>query len=352
MDGPAFFGALATSGLVLYALVWAAYGLRRAPVPLAGRRMGTVAMLSLAAAVLLAIDARVAAVGPTSGDVKGATHAPDSFWGLVYALLVERGAISLLALITLAAVVATVYRVGRALLTVEYAGAGIQIRLPGQTVHYVPLYPQISWQNTRITLTAGERVSVEISGYVSPGALGNLGSRTDRLQQYLAWATRYRVPATGSEEGLSEAARAEYRLIQTADNWDYTGPEGYPESWYSPEGQRPFMREHPLYSQPYYYKRDRELTVRGLPHNVVIGTIVAPGESRPRESRLDQDQEGYDYGTPDAAAGLINLSSDRYPIQIAPSRSGELWVVINDVDIARWDNTGMFFLKLTRNAWL
>jgi hypothetical protein len=352
MQGATFFGALFTTGVVLYALAAAVRGFGP-PRPSVGRRVVGIAALSAAVSVLLAIDAQGRAT--TAAQLAtGAAPAPgpDSFWGVAYALLTERQAVSLLALVVAATLAVAAYHAARALLTVEYEGAGIQIRLPGQTVYYVPLYPQISWQNTRIAVRSGERMSIEVSGYVSPGALGSLDALRDHMRQYLAWSAQYGEQPRDASGNLPTEALEAFRRIPAPGTWDYSGPAGYPEAWYDPKGQPEFLRSHELYRKPYYYQRDQELTVTGLPHNVVVGKIVAPGEPRPSESRPDQPGGGYDYGRPEHRRDLLNLSSRRYPIDVEATKSGELWAVINDVDIARWDNTGMFFLKITRHAWL
>jgi hypothetical protein len=31
--------------------------------------------------------------------------------------------------------------------------------------------------------------------------------------------------------------------------------------------------------------------------------------------------------------------------------SGELWIVINDAGVVRWDDAGLFMMKLTRSTW-
>jgi len=88
----------------------------------------------------------------------------------------------------------------------------------------------------------------------------------------------------------------------------------------------------------------------GLPHNVVLGLIRAPGEELPRQGSMIRKQPGYNYEDPQTS--LLYLSSAHYPITITANRTGELWVVINDVDDARWDNGGMFFMRIIKRGWL
>ncbi len=252
-----------------------------------------------------------------------------SLWGLIYVLLTQHQAVLVLSLLAFIATIAGVYYICRSLFMVEYIGAGVQIKLPGQTVYYVPIYPQVSWQPTGIVLKQGESVSIEISGYVSPGALQELSELNGHMDAFV------RYQQTGSWPDKWEGRFQ-------APTWPYTPPIGYLEEWYGPEKKLGVLAKHSIYGEDYFYKKDRLLTVKGLPHNKVIGILWSEGEAPPRQA--DLKNTAYDWDNKDDREQLLLLSSVQYPIQVEARRSGELWIVINDVDIARWDNGGMFFL--------
>ena len=149
---------------------------------------------------------------------------------------------------------------------------------------------------------------------------------------------------------MSRGAKPEeYSQVIEAAIWPYTTAAGYPEVWYGPKNKLDVLQQHPLYRKDYYYREDAGLTIKGVPHNRVLGIIRRAGDPAPREAR--HCQSGYDWTDPAHREELIDLSSAKYPILVEPKHSGELWVVINDVDEVRYDNGGMFFLKLTQNAW-
>jgi hypothetical protein len=325
--GETFFVYLFVSGIFLYAAVVALRCFRVA-LPAGIQLVGAVFAVSIAISILQAADA--------GGPPPSSLPSEMSLWGLLYVLLTQHQAVLMLSLLALLATIASVYYICRSLFMVEYVGAGVQIKLPGQTVYYVPIYPQVSWQPTGIVLKQGESVSIEISGYVSPGALQELSELKVHMDAFV------RYQQTGS---WPDDRRGQFH----APTWPYTPPMGYLEEWYGPEKKLDVLAQHPIYGEDYFYKKDSLLTVKGLPHNKVVGILRSEGEEEPR--RADLDSVAYDWGNTDDQEQLLLLSSVRYPIQVEARRSGELWVVINDVDIARWDNGGMFFLRLTRNAW-
>jgi hypothetical protein len=328
LSGSVFFSQLFISGCFLYALFLALWYFGVRPTSHT-RAVGGAFALSFAISILLSAD-----YGRRTASVD--SNPPDSFSGLIYRLVTEHQPILALSLITLMAVLVGTYYIFRSLFSVEYTGSGIQIKLPGQTVYYMPVYPQISWQNTGISLREGEKITIELSGYVSPGALQEISELEEHMKAFVEWQDRGSKPEEWS--GLPQAA-----------TWPYTGPEGYLEEWYGPTKKLEVLKSHPIYKQDYFYRKDTGLTVKGLPHNKVLGIIRAAGEPEPRKA--ERGQPAYDWENKDDQQRLLYLSSERYPVKIEAKKSGDLYIVINDVDEARWDNGGMFFLKLTRNAW-
>ncbi|MDQ5827345.1 MAG: hypothetical protein M3441_24565 [Chloroflexota bacterium] len=327
LSASVLFSSLFTSGMVLFALAVAARRLtNRGPLTL--QMLGGILAISLAISVLLAVDATVRL--PTAGSQR-----IESLWSLLYQLLTQRQGLLILTLFTLVGVVIAGYYIFRSLFSIRYEGAGVQIRLPGQTVYYVPIYPQCSWQDTRIELRKGEKVSIDISGYVSPGALGDLRALQDQKKAVEKWMREGQDPA-------------KFPGIIQEVAWPYTDAAGYPEAWYQKGTMKEILKKNPIYREPEYYKKDRALTIMGLPHNRVVGMIVAPGENPPRTAT--GEGPGYDWQNDADKARLLNLSRQNYPFDMEVPSSGNLWVVINDVDSIRWDNGGLFFLVVTRHG--
>lgn len=293
------------------------------------------------------------------------TQRPNTFSNLFYVLIVERPALLGLALLALGGLGASVYYIFRLLMPVEYTGSGIQIRLPGQSVYYLPIYPQVRWQKTGIELRQGERISVEIYGWASPGGLHGLKEWeefTDRLVLYEKIHFFSDLELTTDEtdwleehdrESLDRYNKKERPVVPEEKwptwrpAWPFTGPEGYPKDFY--KDRLGVLRAHSLYKEAEFYKRDPLLTVQGCTHLQVFGTILRPGEE-PKSTRMGHP--AYNWGNPSDREQLLCLSSMSYPIEVECPRSGYLWTVINDVDEARWDNVGLFFMKLTRRSWL
>jgi hypothetical protein len=327
IDGHVFFSQLFITGTFLYGLLLALW---HSGIRLPDRRTLVCAVLgaSLAVSILIAAD---------RGDLNGLSARAieqKSIWSLLYSLLVGHQALLLLGLITIVGVIAGVYYISRSVLDIQYEGSGIQIRLPGQTVYYVPIFPQVSWQPTGILVKKGDAFCVEIYGHVSPGALQEIPALEDHMCKFVDWQK------TGSDPD-------QWAGPVQAPTWRYTGPEGYKEEWYKAGSQLEVLKHHPIYRQPDFYKEDNLLTIKGLPHNRVVGIIRAQNGSEPLSAGIGSP--AYNWANPDDREQLINLSSDKYPFTVEAPGTGELWVVINDVDVARWDNGGMFFLKVTCN---
>jgi hypothetical protein len=285
--------------------------------------------LSFAVATLLTADS----ITSKSVELK---EIPKSFPAVFYILFTQRQALLILIIFSFVLFSIGIYHLFRSLFTVTYSGSGIQIKLPGQLMYYFPIYPQLPWQNTKIMVKEGEKLSIELSGYVSPGALQDITLMKDHLDLMHKWQKN------------GDGQKIWKKHIKEAV-WPYTGPEGYKEEYYGTEKKLEILKKHPFYKEDYYYKKDRCLTVQGLPHNKVLGYIQAGGDPPPLEARIGSP--AYNYENLEDKEKLINLSSESYPITIETKKTGVVWIVINDVDYARWDNAGMFFLKLIKHSW-
>jgi hypothetical protein len=254
-----------------------------------------------------------------------------TFAGLIYVLLTRRRTVLVLTLFAAAGSILAAYYIITWLFVVEYQGASgtLVVRLPGQIVYYRPLHPY-GWENTQIRLQEKQVFEVEITGRVSPGLLQEAININRYIDKQIAWRTAG-APA-GQEPQLPDQLR-----------WNFTGPEGYQESFYQQvKGVVPD------------YRNDSLLTVRGKPHNQVIGVIVPeggqacyknPNVARPCEANDKPSTPGYDVDTD--AELLYFLSSPQYPLRIEARRNGVLWLTINDADGLRFDNAGLFFVKIT-----
>jgi len=269
-------------------------------------------------------------------------------WSLIHELLTQRRSLLLLILLTIVVVVQLSYFLFASVFRVEYAGeSGVLFRLPGQTVYYFPIVPTDGWHQTNIRLRKDERFSVELSGRVSPGYLQSI----DRLQDHLRNIDKW------ERDGRPPNKRPDFIA---PDPWPFTGPEGYDPKWYSGRSMLPVFANH--HKTEYRdakqgsegYKCDLGLTVMGLPHNTVVG-IILEEPAEPRSSSQLENKEnatpGYDYNKEKDHEDLIVLSSKSYPLHKTAKRPGALWVVINDADGVRWDNSGMFFMKVTLYTW-
>jgi hypothetical protein len=266
---------------------------------------GLLAVVAIAAgiAILLAVDQQAAEQRDEPEDI--------TFAGLAYVLLTKRLPLLALLLFGLVGTVIVAYYTVTSLLSVEFTGdSGLVIKFPGQTVYYYPVHPY-GWQNTRVRLRQGEEFKVGITGTVTPGYLQSIAKLTSTVD---------------------------------AVQWPFSGPEGYDKRLYD---------ELATKGMP-HYEHDAGLTVQGYPHNTVIGVIVSGGDPCPRNSHqhartpCETKDGGQGYARDHDQDILDVLSSDRYPQSVTARQSGELWVTINDADAHRWDNLGLFFLKLTK----
>ena len=277
--------------------------------------LSVLAAFSLALAILLAMDADEQ---PSKG--------PENitFAGLAYILLVERKSLLALFVFVLVGIGTTAYYAFSALFSVESSESGIAIKLAfGRTDHYFPITSQDTWQNTGLRLKQDVEFSYSIVGRVSPGFLQNIESLNAHFRDL-------------------KAGKKPPRMAPVLD-WPFTGPNGYSPKWYEgPEKLRAVTR---------HYKEDGGLTVKGVPHNKVVGILLEENEGIPR--RADAGVPGYDIEQA-ATAGPIPFILDypEYPNKMfrkKPNRDGILWVVINDADSYRGDNSGIFFLKIRTN---
>jgi hypothetical protein len=290
----------------------------------AGRGFLAACALAGGFAILLAIDNYAV----RDKEVSTGTP-PRSIAGLLYLLFAQRPALLAFLLNGLLVLALVSYYLFKSLVTVERAGYGFTIRLPGQTVHLYPIHPY-GWQNTGIEIEAGREFTVELTGRASVGFLNHVPAREEYLERLIDW-TRSADPAKGPPP-------AKPALV----DWPFTGPNGYPSEFYRANA-----------GQVAPYVNDPWLTVQRLPHNSVVGLIVASGQTACAHGPKPEEpcramlaagimKPGYVFGTD---AGLIH-----FPEQLSShtvSNSGQLWITINDADEARWDNSGMFFMKLT-----
>lgn len=263
-----------------------------------------VAAIAAAIAILLAMDQQATENRDEPEDI--------TFAGLAYVLLTKRLPLLALLLFGLVGTVIVAYYALTSLLSVEFTGdSGLVIKLPGQTVYYYPVHPY-GWQNTHVQLRQGEEFKVDITGTVTPGYLQSIAKLTSTVD---------------------------------AVQWPFSGPEGYDKKLYDDLATK---------GMP-HYEHDAGLTVKGYPHNTVIGVIIPEwGDPCPRNlhqharTPCETRDGGQGYARDHDEDILYVLSSDRYPKPVTARQSGELWVTINDADAHRWDNLGLFFLKLTK----
>jgi hypothetical protein len=275
--------------------------------------------IGLVFALLLEIDRRDQLTREKAADA-----ADMSLWGMIHEIFVRRK--SLLAFFLLAAVGAAIgtYYIATSLFNVEYTDEkGIVIQLPGEKIYSVPVHPYYGWQGTNIHLDEGEEFTVEVSGVVSPGFL----QTTEKYNKYTQDIIEWRKSKKGAEP------------LPPPPIWEFTGPAGYPSSWYRGSTKKDYI--------PMDYKDDPGLTVRGLPHNTLVATILSPGDPMPRIASVNGP--GYEWSNPEDKKLLLNFACDHYPQSYTAKKSGELYVVINDADPFRWDNAGWFLLKLTKH---
>jgi hypothetical protein len=92
------------------------------------------------------------------------------------------------------------------------------------------------------------------------------------------------------------------------------------------------------------YRHDTGLTVQGVPHNRVVG-IILPRDKEP--NKPSNGTPGYHYEKDKEK--LIDFKVDPRQLKLetmTTKEGGVLWVVINDAEVYRWDNAGLYFMKL------
>jgi hypothetical protein len=252
-----------------------------------------------------------------------------TFAGFIYLMLARRRAAITLGMFVIATSVAGAYYLVLSLFKFEHQGTAgtLVVKLPGETVYYHPLHPY-GWENTHIRLKKDQRYEVEITGQVSPGLL----QEADKINGYIrAWQNARGTPPENRPQ------------IPDGPTWKFTGPEGYPDSFYA---------------KPYspHYTQDDLLTVRGMRHNAVIGIVVADGEPPchknpvlPTPCEVSKESSAQYDATADGGR-LYLLSSPRYPIPLDARHTGVLWLNINDAGGLRFDNIGLFFVKISTRS--
>lgn len=325
-----FWFLLTVAGLAIYLALFAAELLDSPLVawyrPSNG--MWAVALGTLTIAILLALDEKKP---QAEHDVEKMTFA-----GLLYVLLFKRTPLLAILVLCLVAVGLGVYYFSRSIgVTFETEGDTLSIKLPGQTVYYFPITSQQGWQNTGILLKEGQRFRYWITGSVSPGYLQDIDELSARLREFKTKGQPYPTPEL---------------------EWPFTGPEGYVASWYADRAAEDEKRcgqekdekaKEGCGAITKHYDQDTGLTVQGVAHNRVVGIIQQIG-TKPESANRNGKEPGYNYRE-DNKKKLILFEPLSAPVALRTPRAnadGELWVVINDADAYRWDNAGLFFLKI------
>jgi hypothetical protein len=259
---------LGFAGLVLYVAFYAALGV---DTPFKDKVFAILAVVSftLTISILLALDDDQQ---PIEENLENMTFA-----GLGYVLLVRRKPLVAVLVLTLAAIGLAVYYLSKSMgVTLEAEGSSLPIKLPGQTIHYIPIHSQLGWQNTGIELKAEQKVKYSIAGAVSPGYLQDIDIRSAQLRGY--------------KLALHDDESPEPR-------WPFTGPEGYEQD-------------------QYYYlgKRDQEDCDEEPPNRVALETRVQQLQVQLHQisrtlSRLASPAAVYRGGSPGikGTPGVMNL---------------------------------------------
>lgn len=281
-------------------------------------------LFSLAIGILLLADQRQHA----ETDVKEITFA-----SMLYVLLFKRTALLSLFLVATVGVIAVAYVILSSLFNVEYDESQVAIRIgprfSRQSIFYYTIQPY-GWQNTGIRFKKGDKFEVFLSGQVSPGFLKNVTDMHKFDEAMVAWAKK------GKKGPRPEDLAYRFPV------WPFTGPEGYKDKYY--EDARSLKLDILMQS----YKDDDGLTVKGQPHNTVVGIVLPDGQEPNVASSLGgKNTPGYTLpkGSTEPTPLLI-LSSTTYPLELVAKDSGVLWITVNDADAFRWDNAGAFFLRL------
>lgn len=328
MNAEGFFQQAFIIGIFVYLLFWGFYLMGFKPNLL--KASIVIITISCSMALLITIDKSI----PTS-DIKNSD--PDSFYGFLYSFMTQHHALLLLIILMIFFIGVAIYYLIRNVFVIQFSSSGIHLQLPGQTLYYLPVFPQLSWQDTGINIEKGKKYRFELSGYVSPGVCLNSVLLDAKIAENKCIKEKGNYPCADYDKKI---------------NWPYTGPEGYPTKYYSEE-MPPVMQQDVLYQQKNFYMNDQELTVRGMTHNKVIGFIKGEDDpdDEPHAANMYNNIPGYDWNNTLDKEKLICLSKVKYPYILDAKKSGKLYVVINDVDRARWDNAGMFFLKVTKKSF-
>ncbi|WP_089724195.1 hypothetical protein [Candidatus Thiosymbion oneisti] len=301
-------------------------------------------LLSLAIAMLLVADEvqqkKCILSEPESGGKNGGNNGhPTSYRFLTFCA--QRKALVALTFLLIFSGIWVIVSIISSLFTIEFSdSSGIGIRLGGQTVGFYPISPYEEWQNTRIRLKKDELFQVEIFGRVSPGHVRSLEEIRKYIENIEKWGN----------------------MPKPEILWRFTGPEGYKDEFYEKarKGEIPELWRLP------HYTKDKGLTVKGLPHNKVVGIVLPEGDKpekqydwktgcplkkpKPNSSFQNPDSNEEETDCSPRKPGLILLSPDSkekgYPITRRTPDSGVLWVVINDSKDFRMDNAGQFFMKV------
>jgi hypothetical protein len=98
-----------------------------------------------------------------------------------------------------------------------------------------------------------------------------------------------------------------------------------------------------------HYNDDTGLTVQGVPHNRVVGITLPRGEipNKPSPERPDSPgKPGYKYSEDGDKLIKFDVDPEQRKMEATPKHAGVLWVVINDAEVFRWDNAGLYFMTL------
>src|SRR5262245_17826816 len=120
---------LSFAGLTLYVAFYAAFESKDFSLPI----IGAVVAFALTISILLTLDDSQA---PNGENLENMTFA-----GLGYVLLVRRKPLLAALVLTLFAMVLTVYYLSKLMgVAFETEGSSLTIKLPGQTIHYIPIH--------------------------------------------------------------------------------------------------------------------------------------------------------------------------------------------------------------------
>ena len=171
----------------------------------------------------------------------------------------------------------------------------------------------------------------------------------------------------GDGKTLGEWIVNEYPKIQKALSKNYllpfSGPSGYDRTVYID------FKNTGIFHSKYSLESDPNLTVRGVPHNTLLGLIVTDfkegyvlpevkaewrgerecGDHRYltiKEERFLQNQENGDTNGSGDVASHVVLLNDPQP-SFTPRADGRLFLAVNDAETYRNDNAGHFIVRIS-----